>query len=192
MSLNMYLPFLCLLLLHLSHCTSHKALPTKQPLNEQKLWTSINSPTLEGCSTTELAANSFHLWLLNPDKLKEILKGVTDSSTKHQLWLPYPNGQLYRFDFTPSQVMAPALAAKYPSLLTYVGQALDHPVTSTRFQYTEDGFNATIIGPEGSIYIVPCNLSGSFIYISYYKSGILPGIRHSIEKQAPIEEKKDR
>lgn len=98
--------------------------------------------------------------------------------------LPLPDGTLARFRFAASSVMAPELAAQYPDIKSYVGQGVDNPSLSTRFDLSPAGFRAYIDSPEGTIYLDPYRRGNCRHYISYYKRN-LPASRRVFEVVTP-------
>ncbi len=90
------------------------------------------------------------------------------------LSLPLPNGTFGRFSFVNSPIMAPALAAQYPAITTYLGQGLDDPAATVRFDRTPAGFHASILAPSGTVFIDPYSSQDPAHYISYYTRDFAP------------------
>jgi hypothetical protein len=82
--------------------------------------------------------------------------------------LPLPDGNFGRFRFVNAPVMAPALAARYPAITTYLGQGLDDPAATVRFDRTPAGFHAMILASGNTIFIDPYSSEDAVHYISYY------------------------
>lgn len=66
--------------------------------------------------------------------------------------LPRPDGSFERFAFVESPIMGPELQVRYPQIRTYLGQGLDNPAATVRFDMTPQGFHAQVFSPgEGGL-----------------------------------------
>lgn len=87
-----------------------------------------------------------------------------------EISLPMPDGTLARFAVEDSPLMERALAAKFPTMKTYVGRGLDHPGWTARLDQTPQGFHAMILGDDGvAFYIDPYWSDDATTYITYRK-----------------------
>lgn len=91
--------------------------------------------------------------------------------------LPLPDGRNISFRVFETAVMAPGLAARYPSIRTYAGTAVDDPFTTGRFDIGPRGFHGMISGPGGVVYIDPLSRGDTVHYQSYFKQNAR---RHSL------------
>jgi hypothetical protein len=82
--------------------------------------------------------------------------------------LPRPDGSMARFQLTQTPVMAPALAARYPSIQTWAGKGVDDPTAMLRCDMTDFGFHAMIRGVEGTWYIEPAHQATKSYYQVFY------------------------
>lgn len=99
--------------------------------------------------------------------------------------LPLPNGTMGRFKFVESSVMEPELQAKFPEIRTYLGQGIDDPYATVRFDYTPMGFHAMILSPFGDIFIDPFSMNETEYYISYYKHDFRPAVEKNFQCLTP-------
>jgi len=82
------------------------------------------------------------------------------------LSLPLPDGTLETFDVVESPVMAPGLAARFPTIKSYLGRGTKNRNHTLRFDYGLQGFNA-VIQREQAILITPYATNQTQFYISY-------------------------
>lgn len=72
------------------------------------------------------------------------------------LEVPSPEGKLTRFRIVESPVLEPALAQRFPSIKTYLGQGVDDPAQTMRCDVTPQGFHAFVLGaPVGTFAVLP-------------------------------------
>ena len=81
--------------------------------------------------------------------------------------LPNPEGALQQFQVMRTHVLAPDLGARFPSIMTWVGQGVDDPQATIRCDVTEQGFHAIILGSEGIQFIEPLTLQTTAHYQVY-------------------------
>jgi hypothetical protein len=87
------------------------------------------------------------------------------------LALPLPNGRTGRFALREAPVMAPALAAQFPSIKTYAGVGLDDASASVRLDLSPQGFHAQVLTGAGkSFYIDPVTRTDTRHYLAFYKA----------------------
>ncbi len=85
------------------------------------------------------------------------------------LVLPLPNGRNARFSVREVPVMAPALAARYPSIRTYAGLGLDDPTATLRLDDTPQGIHAQVLSATlGVVCIDPVSSTDREHYLSYF------------------------
>lgn len=82
--------------------------------------------------------------------------------------MPMPDGSTKAFEVVESPVMAPGLAARYPSIKTYKGWNPDDPRESIRFGYSPKGFHGTMLTARGAVYIDARTENANPVYMSYF------------------------
>ena len=100
--------------------------------------------------------------------------GTRAADSPAVITLPMPDGTFQRFAFVDSPVMAPELAAKYPEIRTYLGQGLDDPHATVRFDWSPSGFHGFVRSPSGTAIIDPYVRGQTELYASYYRHDISP------------------
>ena len=122
-------------------------------------WLDANAQSL----TTNIVLSTARVSQLNREALTQVLASAPLETTaplsesKATLTLPMPDGTFARFRIQQSPIMEPALAAQFPDIKTYHGQGIDDPAATTRFDWTPQGFHATILSPHGNVSISPAD-----------------------------------
>ncbi|UYZ57488.1 reprolysin-like metallopeptidase [Hymenobacter latericus] len=84
--------------------------------------------------------------------------------------LPLPDGSSGRFRVTENQVMAPALAARYPAIKTYTAQGIDDPTATAYLDVSQAGLHAMILSAGNTVYVDPT--PGGPEHLVFYKRDI--------------------
>jgi hypothetical protein len=74
-----------------------------------------------------------------------------------------------RFQFVESPIFGDGFELSHPEIRTYLGQGIDDPYATVRFDYTPHGFHAMILSPFGTVFIDPYSQNETDYYMSYYK-----------------------
>jgi hypothetical protein len=112
--------------------------------------------------------------VLNEQNLRVTLAGAPLEFTPAArnpvvVWLPMPDGSFGRFNVVESPIMEPGLAAQFPDIKTYLGQGIDDPAATVRFDITPLGFHSQILSPSGAVYVDPYSRGDTTLYSAYYK-----------------------
>ncbi|WP_400192057.1 hypothetical protein [Hymenobacter sp. B81] len=91
------------------------------------------------------------------------------------LVLPLPDGRQPAFRVQLSSVMAPELAARFPELRAYTGQAAALPATDARFEVTPAGLRAQLIVGGQVFLIEPYRAGDTRHYLCFAKAALPPG-----------------
>lgn len=87
--------------------------------------------------------------------------------------LPTPDGGMAKFRVWESSIQEPGLQAKFPDIRTYLGQGIDDPYSTIRFDIGPNGFHAQVLTVNGSFYIDPYSRGDVNNYISYFRSDLI-------------------
>jgi hypothetical protein len=101
--------------------------------------------------------------------------------------LPLPDGTFGRFSFVEAPIMAAPLAAQFPNIKTYLGQGIDDPTATARFDRTQFGFHALVLAASGTVFIDPYQRGDTTHYISYYKQDYLPNPGDLMSEQGIVQ-----
>lgn len=141
-----------------------------------QLWREVPSfPPAPSTFEPWIRPDVFRIFHLDHPTLHTILGRATHArvaavvATGDEISLPMPDGSLARFKVLESPVMAPELAAKFSGINTYVGQGVDDPAATVRFDLTPAGFHAQVLSHSGAVYIDPYARGETNLYLSYYK-----------------------
>ena len=144
--------------------------------SSNELWQDIDESQLVSSDERQIVPDSYRTVRLNKEALQTILRQapleseVSAANSETIITLPLPNGQFSRFRFVESPIMEAALQAQFPEIKTYLGQGIDAPEATTRFDFTPQGFHAMILSENGSVFIDPYSKNDTDNYISYNKS----------------------
>lgn len=83
--------------------------------------------------------------------------------------VPDPDGRFSRFRLVESPMLAPHVAAKFPTWKTYQIWGMDDPTMQGRLDWTDSGFHGYVITAEGSFNIDPYRVNDTRNYIVFYK-----------------------
>jgi len=139
-------------------------------------WKDIPQANVQSSGERVIIPQKFRTITLNNSEIKSVLnaapleKNVRAGNSNSVITLPMPDGRNLRFRFVESPIMEDGLAAQIPDVTTYMGQGIDDPYTSVRFDMTPLGFHAMIFTLDNVVFIDPYAQNDNVNYISYFKS----------------------
>lgn len=144
--------------------------------NAANYWNDVPEANMQITGERVIKPIKYRTLNLNVNDLKPLLtaapleKNVHPKNSNSVISLPMPDGTFLRFSFVQSPIMEDGLAAQFPEIKTYLGQGIDDPYSSVRFDLTPLGFHAMAFTSKGTVFIDPAAKFDNFNYISYYKS----------------------
>ncbi len=130
--------------------------------------------------TLDKVAIKNFLWSLPSEK------NVNNRKSTPVLELPMPDGRMAKFNVWESSIQEPALEARFPEIKTFLGQGIDDPYATIRFDYTPRGFHAQVLSVNGAYYIDPYSMSATNNYISYYRTDLIKNVPFECTVEAPL------
>ena len=141
------------------------------------LWTSIDEAQVaRSAEPRRLVPQRYRTQQLDRTRLADLLTSApleaqtAAAESSVELSLPTPEGDYARFRIVESPIMEAALAAKFPEIRTYLGQGIDDPTATLRFDVSSQGFRAQVIGWRGSYYVDPYQAKDLDTYVVYAKA----------------------
>lgn len=120
----------------------------------------------------------YQLYILDTMAMRRRLQDLTKDgsaqslSQKDTLSLPLEGQGLVSFQLRNSPVMAPELAAQFPEIQTFSGDALLNPAWHLKCEHTPKGFTAQIVAPDQTYFIEPVTGFNQSVYITFRKSDL--------------------
>ncbi len=150
------------------------------PANDGLLWTPADAGDTARRADTWIQPTRYQAVWLDVDLVADRLAAAPAEAEAERLapesWpvitLPMPEGDTARFAFAEAPVMAPALAARYPEIRTFIGYGVDEPA-SARFDRTPTGMHAQIRRAGGTVYIDPYYRDDSRLHVSYRRADLV-------------------
>lgn len=145
-------------------------------LDAQNIWTSVEESQIPSSFLTdrEIVPISYSSWELQLEGIKKALKKAPDefsngrSNKEITLDIPMPDGTLMPFKIYETSSMMKGLSFKYPQIKSFAGYGLANKQYKIRLGHNIHGFYASILSPEGTIYIDRISNQQTKYYISYY------------------------
>lgn len=127
---------------------------------------------------TDINALKSFLWTLPSEK-----NIINNRNLAPIMEIPMPNGKTARFRVWESNVMESGLAAKLPEMRQFLGQGIDDPSATIRFDYNPyTGFHGQILSAKsGRVYIDPYAKGDKSFYMSYNMEGYTRDVEHLCE-----------
>lgn len=143
--------------------------------NEKMIWNDKAEAKIEGGSRNAIPKQYRRVSVDNVELKNILLLAPMEQQGKKSdviVSLPLADGTVEHFSIFESPIMAPELAQRYPEIKTYMGQGIEDPSATVRFDCTMNGLHAMIIKNEQTIFIEPYSNANVSDYIIYNKQDL--------------------
>lgn len=157
------------------HKSSVKNNPRKSQTKQTPLWREINENNLAGRENRQTTPEKYRVFRLNETALQAILAAAPVKNANAALGdetvlqVPLPDGKIVRFRLEATNVLAPHLAAEFPTWKTAQGFGIDDPKAIARFDWNAFGFHGYISTEQGTVMIDPYRKGDTSNYLVFYK-----------------------
>jgi len=110
---------------------------------------------------------------------------LLNATTAVIISIPLPSGKMAQFELTPSNIMSPELASRYPSIRTFKGVQVGNPNNSGSFDITPHGFHGLFGWNKQDVYVEPQYRGNTEHYISYFKKDALSLEANKLNERLP-------
>ena len=143
----------------------------KNEKQTENVWRAVEESEI--ANRAENLPEEFQTLRLDKQKLASLLSGAPHESqvplkdSTVVLHLPMPDGTFSRFRVQEAPVLEDALQKRFPEIKSYRAVSIDDAGTTARFDFTGQGFHATILTPDKTFSILPADTLDSTLYASF-------------------------
>jgi len=147
-----------------------------QAQSAKQCWSSINEKEINPVGERVIVPQKYKTYHLKDANLKTALWSAPDEkqvrlqNSTTIIELPMPDGTMKKYRVVYSPVMAPELAAAFPTIKTFNIMGVDEPGVYGKLDFSEMGFHAWIRKIGTDVYIDPYCRTNFVDYISYNSS----------------------
>ncbi len=151
---------------------------TTNAVRNAQLWSEVVGEMPSGRVRPQMTEERYRVFRLNravlDDRISQMPLEFTEDALQRTVVLevPMPDGKLSRFRVELSPMLAPNIAAEFPTWRQFSGQGIDDPTAVARFDVNGLGFHGYILSSTGTVLIDPYSLTDQKNYIVYYKGDI--------------------
>ncbi len=135
------------------------------------IWVEQQAKSLQQASIADVASQG-RMLSARPDLMNQLF---SDKSKNIVLDIPLPDGGMAAFKLTPTPVMAPGLALKFPELMSYRGVDTQDSANAGRFNISPAGFSGMFLYQGEWVFLSPQQQSGEAQHLSYFRKHAAAG-----------------
>ncbi len=168
-----------------SHINAAKGKNNSSKSKQTRLWQQIDESNLQLRAERSDLPEKYSVFRLNRTLLNDLLGTAplenTEAARENSLTMeiPMPDGTIQHFRIEESPMLAPEIAAQFPTWKQFSGQGIEDPTATARFDISVSGFHGYVLGAGGTMLIDPYSLTDQKNYIVYYKGDIGDSQRES-------------
>ncbi len=137
----------------------------------EKLWHKTETSAAAERTSQLQHPKKYLVYTLEEAPLKlQLFSASTEPTEATIITLPMADGTFRDFRVWQSSLLPPALAAKYPDIKTFTGEATDNRNVTLKAEFTVYGFHAMILDGVNASFVDPINNFHDGTYMVHYKS----------------------
>jgi len=158
--------------------SKNEAKKANKSMQQKTLWQRVEPESVQKLGESQQRPGKYLVFRLNrkllDNSLAEVPMEFTEAARNKEtiLEVPTPDGKIERFRIQETALLAPEVAAQYPTWKYFVGQGIDDPTATASFDTNDLGFHAYVSGANGTYLIDPYSQKDKENYIVYYKGDI--------------------
>ncbi len=138
---------------------------------ESKLWHQVPVSQAPSKSVMVFQPKNYLVYTFDEALLKMQMFGLsTDAADGMVIELPMPDGSFRSFKVWQCPMMEDELAAKYPDIKTFSGEAVDDRTVTAKLDFTLYGFHAMIFDGAKTAFINPYDNYHDGYYFAHYRT----------------------
>ncbi|MGI8638447.1 MAG: reprolysin-like metallopeptidase [Pyrinomonadaceae bacterium] len=158
--------------------SKNEAKKANKSMQQKTLWQQVERESVQKLGESQPRPGKYLVYRLNrkllDNSLAEVPMEFTEAArnTETILEVPTPDGKFERFRIQETALLAPEVAAQFPTWKYFVGQGIDDPTATASFDTNDLGFHGYVSGVNGTYLIDPYSQTDKENYIVYYKGGV--------------------
>ncbi|MBX2907673.1 MAG: Ig-like domain-containing protein [Taibaiella sp.] len=135
------------------------------------VWTRVAKEQAPAKELLRMPPSEYLVYKADVAALKAMLWALPqDYSQARIMELPMPDGSFRAFRVWETPMMPASLAAQYPDIRTFTAEAVDNKNVTAKFDFTELGFHAVVLGDANVPFIDPYDNLNDGYYVVHNKA----------------------
>lgn len=135
------------------------------------IWTRVAKEQAPPKELLRMPPSEYLVYKADVAALKAMLWAIPQGYDNARIMeLPMPDGSFRAFRVWETPMMPASLAAQYPNIRTFTGEAVDNKNVTAKFDFTEFGFHAVVLGDANVPFIDPYDNLKDGYYVVHNKA----------------------